>query len=175
MLTHELMMDITDHMPMKQIDVNGQPYLQRYYVGRTYDGSDLWLHRFITADGDRHLHSHPFTAFSTVLVGEYYEIFREHDRADHQRRHIRAQVYGQTVLQMALVGQPPPRGRPITPFNWHRIAGVQPNTWTLFEVLPGRLPFWYFDNGGGDIEAVKSSPPDWWKHCGVRNGNLAAR
>jgi hypothetical protein len=72
-LTHEHMMRATAEMPMKLIRVNDEPYLERYYAGRFSDGYDLWLHHFVSADADRHVHSHPFVFFTVMLLGSYTE------------------------------------------------------------------------------------------------------
>jgi len=96
---NELLMRLTAAMPMKQINLDKflneshqlgstkvtetvcvqTPYLQRYFAGTFRDGSDLWLHRFLSADGDRHLHSHPFEFESIILHGGYTEEFIELD------------------------------------------------------------------------------------------------
>lgn len=68
---NQKLLDITESMPCKQIDVNG-PYLQRYWAGKS-DRGDYWLHRYLSADGDRHLHNHPWTGRSIVLSGAVTE------------------------------------------------------------------------------------------------------
>lgn len=145
LIEHEILMTITATMPMKTIPVNGHDYLQRYYVGTAPDGTDHWLHRFLRADSERHLHSHPFTARSTILTGCYLEqtpkgeIMRRAGDENH-----------------------------ITPETLHRIIDVQPNTWTLMKVRPERLPDWYFIDDNGNKEYRKSSPREWWKEYGPR-------
>lgn len=143
-MIHKILMRITRNRPMKTIDING-PYLERYYMG-TVRGRQLWLHRFLRADRERHLHSHPWIATSVMLTGWYLE---ECPRGHYERR------------------APWSRLR-ITPSRLHRIRVVQPNTWTLMIVQPGRVPFWEFvDDEGGTVQ-MKSSREDWWRDCGVR-------
>lgn len=51
----------------------GRPYLQRYYVCRFF-GVRVYLHRFVSSDPDRGLHSHPWAwAMSLILSGHYFE------------------------------------------------------------------------------------------------------
>lgn len=131
---------ITRNRPMKTIVVNGAPYMERHYMGGAF-GYQVWLHRFLRADSERHLHSHPWTAMSIVLAGWYVE-----------------QLPGGYNLRSAL-------GLPamITPQRQHRIYSAEPGTWTLMVVGPKRLPNWYFiDDQGSRIEVV-TSPADWYK------------
>ena len=61
-----------------------------------------------------------------------------------------------------------PIGRPITVFDWHRIARVAPETWTAFIVEPARLPMWYFKDDMGRLESVAASDRKWWLTAGNR-------
>lgn len=171
-ITNELMLDLTKEMPMKQIDINGRPYLQRYYAGTTADNRDLWLHRFMSSDGERHLHCHPFNARSVILSGSYIEEYayegsegsaiREVDYLDVDKL-IFMLTHPSTMIISALR-----MGRPITVFDWHRIAEVRPDTWTLFIVDPERLPMWFFRDDEGKLEPVVASPRDWHLGFGPR-------
>lgn len=58
--------------PMRLIEINGEPYLERYYMG-TVQGRQIWLHRFVRDDAERHVHDHPWTALSIILTGGYTE------------------------------------------------------------------------------------------------------
>jgi len=58
---------ITRNRPMKTIVVTDAPYLKRFYMGGAF-GYQIWLHRFLRADSERHLHSHPWTAMSWVMM-----------------------------------------------------------------------------------------------------------
>lgn len=144
-MIHKLLMRLTRRRPMKTIEVMGMPYLERYYMGGCF-GYQVWLHRFLSADGERHLHTHPWTATSIVLSGWYWE---ECPRGSYERR------------------EPWSRLR-IAPSRLHRIQSVRRNTWTLMIVSPGRLPFWEFVDDEGNTVLMKTSPEDWWKDCGVR-------
>lgn len=164
----ENLMERTAEMPMKQIDVNGAPYLQRYYAGTFADGSDLWIHRFLSCDGDRHLHSHPFNARSIILCGWYDEetplgSFRR-EPCSGLRRIMTAINYSPETVAVG------PIGRAITVFDWHRIAQVAPETWTAFIVEPARLPVWFFKDDSGNLEPVAASDRKWWLTAGNRPG-----
>lgn len=167
-ITNQSMLDLTASMPMKQIDIDGEPYLQRYYAGTFASGEDLWLHRFISCDGDRHLHCHPFDARSIIMAGGYTEETPDGmaERFPETGAANRILAMIQLGVQMARPG--PSMGRIITVYDWHRIASVQPGTWTAFIVKPQRLPMWHFMAEDGTLEPVMASPRDWWKQYGVR-------
>lgn len=52
--THEHMMALTASMPMKCIEINGEPYLERYFAHMLADGTQVWYHRFLRNDSERH-------------------------------------------------------------------------------------------------------------------------
>jgi len=56
----------------------------------------------------------------------------------------------------------------ITPTTWHRIASVEPGTWTLILVDAGRVPMWFFEGDNGEIEPMLASDRDWWRKYGTR-------
>lgn len=157
---------LTAKMPMKQIDINDKPYLQRYYAGETACGThDIWIHRFLSEDGDRHVHNHPFVACSIVLSGGYDE--QIHGK---QHRTREASLVAESVVAALDFLTPTMfigHQAMIDPFHWHRIENVLPETWTLMIVNKKRLPFWYFMDGGKYTQ-MKSSPVDWWIGCGKR-------
>lgn len=107
--------------PTRDIRINGQPYLLRVYVCH-WRGWRVYLHRFVSADGDRYLHDHPFHGLALVLSGGY------------------------TEERMRVLDLPEPvvRLRRVRGLNWlpartfHRIARVLPGTWTLFINTPHR-------------------------------------
>jgi len=177
-MTNEDLLEITKSMPMRQIDVNGSPYLQRYFAGTSADDYDIFIHRFLSADGDEHLHSHPRDSYSFVVHGEYLENINGANR----KRIGRGWLTKNQILEMinnlqsfshdgmfiltgsGFVFSP----EHLTPFDYHRIVSVEPETWSLFVVGPQILPYWYFKEANGDIVPVKSSPRDWWKSCKPR-------
>jgi hypothetical protein len=108
----------------RTIAIDGRPYLRRYLVARAF-GCELYLHEFLTADGERHLHDHPWAwSASLVLAGGYVE---------QVLRHLDGYAGPVTAL----------RAHDAPGFNWvgqgfHRIHALTPGTWTLFAVGPRR-------------------------------------
>ena len=149
-MTHEQLMLITKFMPMKTIQVNDEDYLQRYYVGQNEHGDQDWLHRFLRADSERHLHSHPWHADSTILCGWYAE--------EVKGRHA-------TFRKTWYAGEV----NAIAPDRIHRIVDVQPNTWTHMRVCSGRESSWFFINDDDEKHGMQTSPIDWWKECSPRS------
>jgi hypothetical protein len=137
---HDLLMKLSASMPLKTICINGEPYLERYYVDTDPDGTQHWLHRFLRNDSERHLHSHPWKATSRILAGCYKE------ERESGTRWIRA---GDT--------------NEIGPDTLHRIVKVAPDTWTYMRVDPARLPEWYFIDDEGTKTPMPTSEPEWWK------------
>lgn len=174
-MNNETMLALTTSMPMRQIDVGGKPYLRRYMAGTTADDYDVFVHQFLSADGDRHLHSHPRDSYSLPIVGGYRE---EMPQGTYWRR-PHAMNAGMVEMLTSAIAQPWMQHfdrmgmkafcRHITVFDWHRIAEVELGTWSLFIVGPEILPYWYFRDDAGNLESVKSSPRDWWKSCGPRS------
>jgi hypothetical protein len=136
-------------MPMKTIQVNGEDYLERYFVGEL-NGTQEWLHRFLRADSERHLHSHPWHADSTVLCGYYMEQIRRDN--------------GETFV----CGKFAEDQNIITPDKIHRVLEVEPNTWTHMRVYPGRESHWYFIDDNGVKTQMDTSPEDWYLSCKPR-------
>jgi len=193
-ITHESMLELTKNMPMKLISIekkihlnsemasiNGQqivvsnydaetiPYLERYYAGTLRDGADLWFHRFLTNDSERHLHSHPFNFRTIMLCGGYTEEFLTpagekdfrvtlpdmHPINFNMLSYFSKNSIGKLSSEFV-------RGREIDVFDWHRIAVVEPDTWTMMIVQPERLPAWFFKDDDGELKHMKSSPKEWW-------------
>jgi len=148
-MNHEILMMITSGMPCRTIVVNGADYLQRYYVGKAPYGGQYWLHRFLVADSEPHLHTHPFNADAKMLTGSYCEASRDLTDGLSGIRY-RTVTKGQTNV--------------ITPDTLHRIASVEPNTWTFLHVHPGRMLTWKFIADDGSEVVVKSSPENWFEN-----------
>ncbi len=149
-MNHSQLMLLTRTMPMKTIFVGGEPYLERYFVGADAHGNQDWLHRFLRADSERHMHSHPWDADSTILCGMYVEQIQR-PNGDKYEAYRDA---GETNI--------------ITVGRLHRIIEVEPNTWTYMKVYAGREPHWYFIGDDGVKTEMKTSPVEWWKDCAAR-------
>jgi len=205
-MMNELLLRLTANMPMKQINLerpvplslteaeklfgedgyrgNGtmtayKPYLQRYYAGTFRDDVDLWLHRFLSNDGDRHLHSHPFNFTTIMLNGGYTEEFIKRDGSQDFRITLPDPESGLPELLEEMLksigslrsytfNEYANHGRSIDVFDWHRIAAVNDETWTAVLVNKSRLPKWFFKDERGDLTDVKSSDRNWWKDYKVR-------
>lgn len=146
-MNHELLMLLTEQMPMKTIMVRGEPYLERYYMKTEADGTQHWLHRFLRNDSEEHYHSHPWCAKSTILCGHYAE----------DDYHSTIKYYSQNDVNL------------ISFDTLHRVSAAAPNTWTHMIVYPGRSFQWYFIDSGSEKTYCKPSPIDWWKDCNPRN------
>ena len=142
--THESMMTLTADMPMKEIVINGGAYLQRYFAHSLADGTQVWYHRFLRNDSERHLHSHPWESRSTILVGRYTE----------QRS-----IFG----NLCHIQYQPGENNYIEKETLHRIIKVEPNTWTQMEVRPERADTWHFVEEDGSKVEMPTSPFEWHK------------
>ena len=191
---NELLLELTAGMPMKQINLDNPvyewdklvskntAYLQRYFAGTFRDGVDLWLHRFLSNDGDRHLHSHPFEFNSVILNGGYKEEFlaedgrkviRTHDAQGHINEILPSILHdlknsAHNNLDSFCFLACSRKYSTVGVFDWHRIAEVQPETWTAVLVKKQRLPKWYFKSDHGDLVDMVASPRDWHKRYKVR-------
>lgn len=111
--------------PCRVIKSGGEPYMIRIYLTH-WRGWRLYLHRFVTSDGERWLHDHPFGALAVVMAGGYVE----------------------EVLP-ALGAEA--RGYRRRLWNWiparkfHRISSVITDTWTLFVHGPHRKGWGFLD------------------------------
>jgi len=142
---HAASMWATISAPRRVIEVGGQPYLERYYMGTDCLERQHWLHRFLRNDSERHLHTHGFIAESSMLCGWYIE---------------------QTPQGLRLVE--PDQTNVIRFDTTHRIVAVAPNTWTSLIVYPERLDTWQFIDDNGKTKTVQSQGVDWWKNYGPR-------
>lgn len=146
-MIRRLLMRITKNRPMKTIWVADAPYLERYYMGQIL-GRQIWLHRFIRGDAERHLHNHPWRAVSVVLCGWYCEHYLSKGVTFSRFRR---------PLSAARIGMQ----------RFHRVADVDAETWTLMLVGRERSPDWHFFDGGRSQQMV-ASRADWWRTAGRR-------
>jgi len=176
------MLELTANMPCKQIYVNNVPYLQRYYAGTFYSKTtgelDLWFHRFLSCDGEEHLHFHPMNMESRVLVGWYEEEYLELGKLVKQKFYARGELTANRLTNLVNLAQAGLSAgtkvthlRPITMDYTHRISEIAPETWTILFVKPERLPVWGFVDSNGEIETRKPSPREWWREYKPRGFN----
>ena len=148
-ITHESMMALTADMPMKQIVINGEVYLERYFAHTLPAGTQVWYHRFLRNDSERHLHSHPWESDSTILLGLYAE----------------ESLSGGEKVKITFL---PGMTNHIRKWTIHRIVQVAANTWTQMIVRPGRDEQWYFIDDNGDEQAMQTSLFEWHQDCKPR-------
>jgi len=110
---------LTANRPCRLIMSNSKPYMERYYLGSLL-GLTFYLHRFVSSDGDRALHDHPWR-FSAgfCLAGGYLEKrlrwFNPKNGFDCSEKNVR-----------------PGRFNIIRAATFHQIIKAKPETWTLF-------------------------------------------
>lgn len=119
-MINKLLYRLTAGLPCNLIKINGAPYLERYYVGSLL-GVTFYLHRFVSCDGERHLHNHPWeSSVAVVLAGSYLE-------------QIATDICPHAGPSGFLVELRRVRWFNRIPGNkFHRIVSVAPGTWTLF-------------------------------------------
>lgn len=149
--------------PTRDIRINDRPYLLRVYVAH-WGGWRVYLHRFISSDGDRFLHDHPFCGAALVLSGSYLE-----------------ERMGVLDLPSPVVRVRRVRWLNILPARvFHRIACVRPGTWTLFINAPHfkRWGFLFPRRDADGIALVYANPHDqsingagaqWWAASNARS------
>ncbi len=115
--------------------MDGEPYLTRVVFPRIFGVRPL-LHRFHRGDGDRALHNHPWTwSLSIILRGSYTE----------ERLEGHVNMAGK---QVAITKE-----RRVRWFNWlthkdfHRVATLHGDVWTLFLSGPRRQDWGFLENG----------------------------
>lgn len=146
-MIRRLLMRWADRLRVRTIEIEGAPYLRRYLVARLA-GCELYLHEFLTADGERHLHDHPWAwSASLVLAGGYLEeVLRQVDGYAGPCTTFRTHQ----APALNLVGR-----------GFHRIARLEGATWSLFAVGP-RVKMWGFlEYVEGTRATVYSQPFDY--------------
>ena len=114
-------------LPCRLIGCEGRPYLERYFVLR-FLGFSIYLHRFVDSDGDLETHDHPWHALAIVLAGGYSE-----ERVCDMNLRSGVGIYKRHIRWLNW----------ISANTFHRIAHIQPETWTLFIHGP-RVKTWGF-------------------------------
>jgi len=73
-----MLLKLLDRLGRRRIIMDRQdrePYLERYYLlfnTRTHTGFNVFLHKFLKSDPDE-VHDHPWSYFTLILKGGYYE------------------------------------------------------------------------------------------------------
>lgn len=119
---HKFMMWLTAKLKVRQIYIDDEAYLERYYLCTLF-GKRIFIHRFMGDDPDRGIHSHPWRwAFSIMLSGQYYETVLHN-----------AKEFG--VMYVDIKVRKAPTFNFISGIKMHRITVEKKDrgrTWTLF-------------------------------------------
>jgi len=127
----KLLYKLSCRLPFRAIDIEGQPYLERYALGQLF-GSTFYLHRFISSDDERKVHNHPWShSLAIVLTGGYIEERMQYldVKLGPVCRLINRHVWRISIINGAA---------------FHRILNPQPETWTLFIHSTHRRQAWGF-------------------------------
>ena len=108
-------------LPVQHIQSRGLPYLDRYFLAGWRPGVPdrmpaLYLHHFLASDPSDEVHSHPWEAFSLLLVGGY----RDH-------RCVGLGDAEHTSCRDFWAGDV----NHIQPTDRHRVELLTPDVWTL--------------------------------------------
>ena len=156
-MINKLFFKLSGRLPCRLIELDNGPYLERYYVGK-YLGVTFYLHRFVSADSERHIHNHPWGwGASLILAGKYVEercldicptVEGSGCITDMIHRHWFNRVDGNT---------------------FHRIHDAEPGTWTLFLHGP-RIEGkgWGFFERQNEVTVFRShtsAPTRWWEEA----------
>jgi hypothetical protein len=106
----------------RDIRNDGDLYLRRFYLLPRIFGCHLFLHHIVRADGDRHMHDHPWPFLTLCLRGGYAE---------------------ETGAERAVSRHEPGQLKRRDAEFRHRILAVAPNCWTLV-LTRGRERKWGF-------------------------------
>jgi hypothetical protein len=127
----KLLYKLGNTLPCRLINIDGHPYLERYYIGKAF-GVTFYLHRFVSADTERNVHDHPWSwAAALVLAGGYRE---------ERLRYFDLKRGGWASKNKNLY---PGKVNRISASTFHRIGEAKPETYTLF-VHGARVKGWGF-------------------------------
>lgn len=137
----------SDRLRARLIEIDGRPYLVRYLVARVA-GCELYLHEFLTADGERHVHDHPWAwSASLLLAGGYVE-------------EVLTAIDGYAgPLTCTRIQRAP--GVNLVGRGFHRIAQITPGTWTIFAVGPRRKMWGFLEYDAERRATVYAQPFDY--------------
>jgi hypothetical protein len=70
---------------MERIERDGRPYLDRWHIAHFKCGQRLYLHYFHRGDAEDYNHDHPWSFWSLILWGGYYEVTPFPDGSDERQ------------------------------------------------------------------------------------------
>lgn len=151
-IINESLLIYTENLPCREIILDGECYLRRYFVNIDAAGKQKWLHQILKPDTGRFPHSHPWFAESRVISGGYSE------RILFQDKNIDIKYY--RVGDFNIIKQE----------TVHQIIEVRKFTWTELNVSPGRDNKWFFIDNDGIRESVATNDEHWYKTALTRDG-----
>lgn len=148
--------EISQGLPIKFIYTDGEPYLERYFLGQSgfYTG---YLHRFVAGDGDRHLHNHPWdVSLSFILRGGYRQQVPTKDVVLGNPVDLVTQAFHAGDMNV------------IRANDYHQIIDVDIETWTVFVHTPTSQSWGFLE---GDLNSgatrhrthLSSHERNWWE------------
>ncbi len=137
------------------VDIDGDPYLLRFYIKRNGRLPGVYLHHFYRGDADRDLHNHPWEiSGSLILTGGYVEerlvARRDGLEARHNRKSIRTHKFEINPHGIVGIVEVTPGSINIIRANdFHRVDLLDGPAWSLF--VSGKKVqdwgFWERDTG----------------------------
>lgn len=116
----------------KLIEVDGKPYLHRFYIKHNGRLPGIYLHHFHQSDPDRDLHNHPWRwSFSLILTGGYFEE-RLVEAGPYRKIGPQMSAYG--YLKKTTLDRKAPGFNYITGDTFHRVVlkDLKNGAWTIF-------------------------------------------
>lgn len=132
----------------RDIEVDGDLYLVRYYLDGRGTDQQRFVHHIIRPDAGRELHDHPWDFTTRILMGGYVEDARDY-AAGSRTPHLFVRKGGDVISHAAEYA--------------HRIEKVRPSTWTLVTAGAARRVWGFWSDHHG-------SPPyrtDWRTYLGT--------
>lgn len=145
-----VMLSYTARMPCKEIYINGELMMRRYFMCNHTDGFGEFcgqeiIVQFMPLAKESHFHNDPFHAVSTVLVGSMID--------DHLEDGFPVQKVigaGDSLI--------------VDPGFIHRISLVSPICWVHSVRGSSGLNQWFYLDGE-ERRYVDTVGADWWKDC----------
>ena len=118
-MINRLLYKLTAGLPVRLISLESGPYLERYYLGKVL-GVTFYLHRFVSADSERHVHNHPWKWGGSVILAGGYTEERLVDLCPHAEGGYLTRFIKRRWFNV------------VNGNTFHRIHDAKPGTWTLF-------------------------------------------
>lgn len=130
---------LAKHLPLRTLVGQSGPYLDRYVLAKMADGSDLYLHHFLTPDEDPAFHCHPWDGTGYVLHGGFLDERLDDGLATNGPEAATVPLVDRVTRRWLRTGD----SHEVKTDTYHRVGAVEPETWTLFVTGPKKAT-WYF-------------------------------